>query len=276
MNKIAGLGTVERKRLADVLRNTKGTISVAEAAQILGVSQINVAKMLSLWTKKGWLARVRRGLYVPVSLESRTPDVPLEDPWIVATRLFAPCYIGGWSAGEYWDLTEQIFRTILVITTQKPRKRNVVINGSNFLLRTIQNKTMFGLKSVWRGAVKVAVSDPTRTILDMLNDPRLGGGIRPTMDILLNYLKSKEKNLELLIKYARRLGNGAVLKRLGFLLELLAPGEKEAIAFCRSKLTKGNVELDPALDKYELVTRWKLWLPKGWKQNYTSKEDRVD
>jgi len=33
---------------------------------------------------------------------------------------------------------------------------------------------MFGLKSVWRGQVKVSVSDSTRTILDMLNDPRLG------------------------------------------------------------------------------------------------------
>ena len=33
---------------------------------------------------------------------------------------------------------------------------------------------MFGLKSVWWGQVKVSVSDSTRTILDMLNDPRLG------------------------------------------------------------------------------------------------------
>ncbi len=267
MNRIAGLGKLERERLAEVLRSTKGTISVVEASQILRVSQVDAAKMLSLWAKKGWLSRVRRGMYVPVALESRTVAVPLEDPWIIATRLFAPCYIGGWSAGEYWGLTDQIYRTIVVITTQKPRKRNIVLGCSSFLLRTTTEKSMFGLKSVWRGAVKVAVSDPSRTILDMLNDPRLGGGIRPTADMLRNYLKSREKNLDLLIKYARKLGNGAVFKRLGFLLEVLSPDEKEAIASCQKALTKGNAELDPALEGYELVTRWKLWVPGGWRKN---------
>ena len=43
------------------------------------------------------MSRVRRGLYVSVPLESRTADVPLEDPWLIAERLFAPCYIGGWA-----------------------------------------------------------------------------------------------------------------------------------------------------------------------------------
>jgi hypothetical protein len=33
---------------------------------------------------------------------------------------------------------------------------------------------MFGLKSVWRRQVKISISDSTRTMRDMLNDPRLG------------------------------------------------------------------------------------------------------
>jgi hypothetical protein len=114
----------------------------------------------------------------PVPLESPTADVPLEDRWIISERLFAPCYIGGWSAAEYWGLTEQIFRTVVVMTKQKPRDRSPNIKGTNFLLRTILERAMFGLKPVWRGQVKVSVSDPTRTVLDMLNDPKLGGGIR--------------------------------------------------------------------------------------------------
>jgi predicted transcriptional regulator of viral defense system len=276
MTAISGLGKLERKRLTEVLRGTKGTISVEEAAYILNVSRIAAAKMLALWTKKGWLSRVRRGIYVPMPIESRTTDVPLEDAWVVAARLFAPCYIGGWSAAEYWNLTEQIYSTIVVVTLQKPRKRNLRISGSDFLLRTTTEKAMYGLSAVWRETVRVAVSDPSRTILDMFNDPRLGGGIRPTVDIFVNYLRSKEKNLDLLVEYARRLDNGAVFKRLGFLLEQLASGEKTAIAACQSALTKGYAKLDPALDKYELVTRWRLWLPKGWKQRNISMENAID
>jgi len=264
MESISGLGKVDRQRLSETIRRTKGSISVSEAAEILEVSAPDAAKMLARWTNKGWLSRVKRGLYVPIPLESRTVDVPLEDPWVIAERLFSPCYIGGWSAAEYWDLTEQIFRTIIVMTAKKPRDRNPSFKGTTFLLRTVQKRAMFGLKSIWRKEIKVLVSDPTRTIVDLLSDPQLGGGIRSTVDIFKNYLKSENKDMGLLIEYASRLGNGAVFKRLGFLLERFGPNEDRTIAACRSKITKGNSKLDPKLAAEKLITRWRLWLPQNW------------
>lgn len=262
--KITGIGKADRERLSSILRGTKGTVSVAEAAKILDLPRIDVAKMLSRWAKKGWLSRVRRGLYIPVPLESKTADISLEDAWVVAARLYEPCYIGGWSAAEYWDLTEQIFRTVVVITTQRPRNRTPLIKGTDFLLRTVSDKTMFGLKPVWRGQVKVNISDPTRTVLDMLNDPQLGGGIRSTVDMLENYLNSEKKDLELLINYADQLSNGAVFKRLGFLLELYAPAEQLSIKKCKERLSSGNAKLDPKLSGNKLITRWRLWVSKRW------------
>lgn len=261
---ISGLGKTDRKQLAAVIRGTKGAVSVGEAASILGVPRVAAAKLLARWASKGWLSRVRRGLYVAIPLESRTADIALEDPWLIADRLYAPCYIGGWSAAEYWDLTEQIFRTIVVMTTQKPRDRSPVIKGTSFMLRTVQEKAMFGLKPVWHGQVKVSVSDSSRTILDILNDPSLGGGVRSAVDFLANYLKSDNRDLDLLIDYADRLGNGAVFKRMGFLLERLVPEEQEVIEACRARMTQGNASLDPALDCDKLVTRWRLWVPAGW------------
>lgn len=270
MKPLSGLGKADRQRLSLLLRGTKGTVSVGDAAGILGLPRDAAAKLLARWAAKGWLSRVRRGLYVPVPLESRTADVPLEDAWPVAMRLFAPCYIGGWSAAEYWDLTEQIFRTVVVLTTQRPRERRPRIKGTDFLLRTVPEKSLFGLKSVWRGQTKVEVSDPSRTVLDFLNDPQLGGGIRSVTDIFKNYLGSDKKNLNLLLDYAKRLDNGAVFKRLGFLLELLATEDKAAIAGCQKNLTTGNVKLDPALPCPSLVTRWRLWVPKQWKKEFRS------
>jgi predicted transcriptional regulator of viral defense system len=188
----------------------------------------------------------------------------LEDAWVIAAQLYGPCYIGGWSAAEYWDLTEQIFRTVVVVTVQRPRDRNPTIKQTDFLLRSVQEKALFGVKSVWRGQVKVDVSDPTRTMLDMLSDPQLGGGIRSTVDMLKNYLKSEKKDLALLLEYASRLGNGAVFKRLGFLLEKFSPADQDAISQCRERLTTGNAKLDPALETDKLVTRWRLWVPQRW------------
>jgi len=261
-----GLGKADRERLSAVLRGTKGTITVAEATDILKLPSSNTAKLLSRWAKKGWLSRVRRGLYISVPLESPTADIPLEDAWVIADKLFSPCYIGGWSAAEYWDLTEQMFRTVNVLTEQRPRQRKLTIKGTKFLLRTVPNKAMFGLKVVWRGAVKVDVSGPTRTILDMLSDPRLGGGLRSTIDMFRNYLGSERRDLGLLIKYADQLGNGAVFKRLGFLLETYAENELDVIEQCKERLTAGNTKFDPALDSKKLITRWHLWVSERWVQ----------
>jgi predicted transcriptional regulator of viral defense system len=117
--------------------------------------------------------------------------------------------------------------------------------------------------------VKVSVSDPSRTILDVLNDPLLGGGLRSATDFLVNYLKSDNHDLDLLMDYAERLGNGAVFKRMGFLLERLAPEEREVIDACRVRITTGNASLDPALASDKLVTRWRLWVPEGWAEEKT-------
>jgi predicted transcriptional regulator of viral defense system len=264
MDSIAGLGKESRKRLAAIIRRTRGTISVADAAEILGLPAEKAAKMLARWARQGWLSRARQGLYVPVPMEASTADVTLDDPWLLAERLYSPCYIGGWSAAEHWGLTEQIFRTVVVLTTLKPRNRKPKIKGVEFLLRTISAKALFGTKPVWRGQAKINVSDQTRTVLDMLDDPGLGGGLRPVADVFRNYMGSDAKNTALLIEYADRLGNGAVLKRLGFLAERFAPNEKELIKKCRERLTKGNTRLDPVLSAKRLVSAWRLWVPAGW------------
>ena len=264
METISGLGKESRNRLARVMRETKGTVSVRQVADILQLTPDRAAKMLSRWANQGWVSRVQRGLYVFIPIEARSTNIALEDPWIVADQLFSPCYIGGWSAAEYWELTEQIFRTIVVMTTRKPRNRKPVIKGTGFLLRTVSPNVIFGTRSVWRGQVKINVSDPTRTLLDMLNDPALGGGLRPMVDVFNTYMVSKDKDVDLLIKYVVRLGNGAVFKRLGFIATRFAPTEQVLIDSCRARLTKGNAKIDPSMPADKLITTWNLWVPVNW------------
>lgn len=266
MQKLLGLNSKNRARLALLLRQTRGTLSTRQAAEILQIPSQEASRLLFRFASQGWLSRVRRDLYVPVPLEAKTSEPALEDPWIIANQLFSPCYIGGWSAAEYWGLTEQIFRTILIITTKRPRQREPVLRGSAFMLRTIARDAFFGTQAVWRRSVKIEISDPTRTIIDLMNDPQLGGGLRTTADIFASYLKSEQKKPDLLITYGERLGNRAVFKRMGFLLEKLAPTEVELIAGCRQRLSQGNSKLDPALPAERLVTAWKLWVPKTWKE----------
>lgn len=108
------------------------------------------------------------------------------------------------------------------------------------------------------------VSDPARTLTDMLNDPALGGGIRPTVDVFRSYINSQHFDIKLMINYASKMRNGAVYKRFGFILERMLPAEKEAISACQKAITKGNAKLDPNLPAERLITKWKLWIPENW------------
>ena len=261
---LSGLEASSRTRLAKVLRATNGTVTPQAAAAALAETRLGASKLLARWAEQGWLQRVRRGIYVPVPLESERADSAPEDAWLIAQTAFAPCFIAGWSAVEHWSLTEQVFRSVCVATTKRPRHREQVMGGITFALHTVAQAKFFGLKGIWRGRTKVQVSDPSRTVVDLLADPALGGGIRFTVDVLENYLKSEHRNLPLLLDYADKFGNRAVFKRLGFLLQKLAPGELDTIAACASRLSTGYAKLDPALLSNRLVTVWGLWVPAGW------------
>lgn len=229
----------------------------------LGLDRVQASKALARWSKQGWLRRVGPGQYIPVPLDSLQSAQVMEDPWILVPALFAPAYIGGRTAAEHWDLTEQIFRDIVVLTAQPVRTKELEQQGAVFSLKHISEKAIFGTKTLWRGRTKIQVSDIHRTIIDMLDDPALGGGIQHVDDCFSAYLERSDRDLDRLISYADRLGNGAVFKRLGFLSER-HPAAEPLIPFCRVRLTKGNAKLDPALRCPRLITRWRLFVPESW------------
>jgi predicted transcriptional regulator of viral defense system len=264
MPQLSGIGKKSRSDLALVLRLGRAAVSVGDAAIALSAPRTEVAKKLARWAAQGWLSRVRRGLYVPVALEAKSSDVIPEDAWIIADRLYSPCYIGGWSAAEYWGLTEQLFRSVIVRTTKQVRDREVSLKGLTFRICTTSKEKFFGLKPIWRGTVQVNVSDPTRTIVDLMDDPSLGGGLRPAVDVFSAYMRGDNKNVELLLSYGDQLGNRAMFKRLGFLAEKFFLAEERLIAECKKRISKGNSALDPGLRATKLATRWRLWLPKNW------------
>jgi predicted transcriptional regulator of viral defense system len=262
---LKGLGTQSRQRLSRLLRAQATLITPEAAAHHLGLSRTQAAHELSRWARAGWLARVRRGAYAPIALQATSANTALEDAWVVAESLFAPCYIGGWSAAEHWGLTEQIFRSVCVITASRPRKRTQQLRGTEFSLHSTSPNNLFGTQSVWRNRVRVSVSDPARTILDMLSDPSLGGGIRSVADMLGEFFREHRRLAPKLIDYGVRLENGAAFKRLGFMLAYSHPGERELIEACRANLTTGYAKLDPKLASDTLVTAWHLWIPSSWK-----------
>lgn len=252
-----------RARLAAVLRATKEVVSIDATARVLDLDRTAAAKILSRWLKQGWLRRVGHGLYVSVPLDLASSEQVVEDPWVLVPTLFGQCYIGGWTAAHHWDLTEQLFNETLVFTTRRISAKRVTAQGVVFLLRHVGQERLFGLKSIWRGSLRVSISDPARTMIDMLAMPETGGGIDHVAECLSAHAKSQAYDGGLLIRYGEQIGNGAIFKRLGFLAETLLHDADLASA-CHARLTHGYAQLDPALPARRLHTPWRLWVPERW------------
>ena len=72
-------------------------------------------------------------------------------------------------------------------------------------LKHVAETKLFGTKSVWRARTKVPVSDVHRTIIDILDDPAVGGGIRQAAECLHTYLRRPDRDDDQLVSYAERL-----------------------------------------------------------------------
>jgi len=251
-----------RQEPSRILRATDGWITIEDAAAALGTDRTTAAKRLARWTEQGWLRRVQRGHYAPIPLETAEADVPLEEPWAVIPHLLPLGYVGGWSAAHHWDLTEQLFRDICVFAPG--RSRRMERGGSKYAVFPMTGERDFGVGTHWVGSTRVRVSDPERTLVDMLAQPRSGPGIQNASDCLATYMRSSSPQLDKLLDYAAQLGNGAAFKRLGFLLEREQLGSPDALEAHRAALSQGLAKLDPNVPCPRVITRWRLRVPDSW------------
>ncbi len=256
-----GKTSSSRERLSKLMREGGELLTVEKTAQILGMDNDQAAKSLARWRNQGWLAHIKRGVYAVVPVEAETTDRALEDEWILVPELFHPAYIGGWTAAEHWDLTEQVFRDICVFTQRPVIKRNQTFHNIPFVLTHSSAASHYGTKTVWKKNIRIQVSDPTKTIADMLANPWTAGGAQHLIDCMKQYFKSPHFKVAQLVEYARIGNNGAVFKRLGYLASEILGKDHPLVAECRASLTQGKAQLDPNNKGDRLITRWRLFVP---------------
>jgi len=257
---LGGLSAREREFVGLVLAEERATITADDVQVARRCSRNTAHQTLSRLERKGWLRRLRRGVYAVVPLTSLDGEPSTDNPWAVAMDLFDPAFISGWSAAEHWDLTEQVFNTVAVVTTTRQRQTMHKMGGVSYRSRTVRPDRFFGARTEWFGSAPVKVADPSRTLIDIADLPSFGGGGRHMIDVVRAYWRSDHQDPPLLLDYARRYDRGTVLKRLGFLAEILdAPVDDAWLQTCRASISQGVINLDPAAPPRERIfSRWHM------------------
>ena len=254
-----GLSTRERAIIAEFMRKGRVTLTGKDVAEEFDLNRPLANKILLRLERKGWLQRGKRGSYIFIPLSSLTPETVPEDPWALAMELFTPCFISGFTAAEYWDLTEQIFNTVMVHSTRPQRKTTQKFANVTFRIHRIPASHMFGTEKIWRDNIPVLIADIHRTLIDVLDYPECGGGGRHTLDIAHAYWKSGKADPDRLLQYAMILNRGVVFKRLGFSAEAWGAVSQGWLEKCRQHISSGISKIDPSgSDKGKILTRWRL------------------
>jgi predicted transcriptional regulator of viral defense system len=198
-------------------------------------------------------------MYTVVPLSTRSDRLAIDDPLAAAMKLFAPCYISGWTAAEHWDLTEQVHNAVVVYSAKPQRHSMQTIAGVSYRVRRIKHTTIFGTTRLWSGTMPIEIADIHRTVIDILDAPAMGGGGRQMIDMVRAYWAKPGANPETLLSMAVRLGRGALFKRLGFTTEKFGKADEPWLRACRDRLSAGVSLLDPEGPAHgPIITRWRL------------------
>ena len=238
----------------------RSTFTLSDVRSITGLSASSARNLVHKAQQRGVVTRLKPGLFNLVPFELGRATAHIGSPYLIARELAgtAPYFLSHGTALELHRMVTQPNFTIYVSCTRRVRPQTV--GGYDFRFIHITTEQEFGVVKHWIDKEHfVMVSDIERTVIDGLRHPAFAGGITEVAKGL--WMKREALNVERLIDYAQRLGVGAVVRRLGYLLEHYGLADASSVEPLRRLLTATYQRLDPLLPAEGVfVSRWRLQL----------------
>ncbi len=221
--------------------------------------------VLQQHVRAGHLLHVRRGLYAVVPRGASAESLQL-DAFLLASRLAPDAVIAYHGALQLHGRAHSLSRRVTYLTCTRPKPFE--FRGTEFVpvpvpptLRRLPDLGG-GFVEVSRNGLPVRVTTLERTLVDVLDTPRHGGG----WEEIWRSLESVEFfNVDAVTDYALKLGSAVTVAKVGFFLEQ----HREELMLEESHL-KRLQEHVPSQPMYlergkresgKLLTRWNLVVP---------------
>lgn len=233
-----GLSRREALALTRLASQNRTIITINDIQDAVDAPYDDAKKIANNLVHKKWLDRLKSGTYLIVPLAAGETGEYTEHEFVIASHLADPMYISYWTALNYHGLTEQVPVTVFAATTDQVPDRE--IHGVSYTFVTLTTAKFFGYDSVAIDAQQVNVASVEKTLVDCADHPEHCGGIGE----LAKGVAAADLDQPTLTEYLQRLGNGAAIKRIVYLADLLdvelAQRDELVAAF-----TSGYSKLDP-------------------------------
>jgi predicted transcriptional regulator of viral defense system len=223
-----------------------------------GSKESAVRELLSDMTKRGLLMRLKESVYFIIPYEQNSESF-MPDWHLVAEHLVndAEYYIGYYSALQIHNLITQPSLKEQIVVSKQLRPSTIKIKNVPFQFIFHNENHFFGGKKIWIDNFnRVICSDLEKTIIDCLFKPNYAGGIVEISRAI--YISKDQIKFDKLLEYSQQFKSQAVIKRLGFLLELFEIKNNIIDDLQRVK-TASYVLLDTELPKKgRMISRWSI------------------
>lgn len=253
-------GKLEGQLLAySQLRGTS-TVASEEIIDVLGFTPVQTREVLSRLTRRGIIARVRRGLYlVP-------PTLPLGGKWTPSDFLAVETLISdregtyqicGPSAFFFHGLIDQVPNRLYAYNNVSSGQKRI---GTTHLSLIKVNKSRLGEVVTFRCPEGICVnySSLTRTLIDAIYDWSRFGSLPIAFEWIRGSLKRNLTTPSSLVDCASRFANLSTLRRLGKLLEIEKVEEK-VLRRIERQLPRTTAEIPWVPNKRKVGTIDRRW-----------------
>jgi predicted transcriptional regulator of viral defense system len=240
-----GLGPNEIELIATIGVTGKRIVTVEDIAEMLKTSRDYASAIARQLERKKKLLRLEKGRYLLIPLEAWSSGKYMEEGRLIANELITPSYLSYWTALSFYGWTEQVSQTIFVATPKQ--KRSLTIGGTTFKFVRLRLPRFFGYTEQWANERKIVVAEREKALIDCVDMPKYCGDITEVAKGLWN--GRNEVDWGKVSAYAIQMKNGAIVKRLGYLMDALGIKRPQTRRELLGHLSTGYALLNPGSAK---------------------------
>lgn len=204
---------------------------------------------ISLLSKRGWLVRIKRGLYIVITDISTLGFSDLSE-LTVSQTLNQDSYISLENALQHYSMFDQMLSGVEAVTDK--RARNYKVQNKNYRFSHIKKELYFGFNTEIIEGREVKIAEKEKALLDMLYFRSSSYNV----DLVLEKLKNYQHDIDFkkLKTYAKRFGL-SMIREVGFLLDLLKVDTQDLHLLEKGKGGYSKMSANST----EFNARWRLY-----------------
>ncbi|MBI3926570.1 MAG: type IV toxin-antitoxin system AbiEi family antitoxin domain-containing protein [Armatimonadetes bacterium] len=206
----------EAKVILDLEWRGQRTVTLAKIRDELGASEGYARLLAHRLVRKGWLERLRPGLFQLVPAERGREGVADTHPLTAGAVLADPYFFSFGTACTHHGLTEQAFAEVYLACQE--RRPPETIRGRRYVFVSVPEKRFFGFERTEVLGQTVQMATPERALLDAIDRPRHAGGIGEVSRIAAR--AAPRMSWEALLELLGRWRSSALAQRIGYFLDL--------------------------------------------------------